>query len=118
MGNSNAMYRLGDMFFYGHHVKEDKDAAFFWYEKALEDMEYWDEDSREEASVKHRLGKCYLYGHGTDVDALQALEYLAEAEISFIKLIEKGNDLAKLSLPDVKMELENARAAVYSGLEI
>jgi hypothetical protein len=52
------------------------------------------------------------------VDALQALEYLEEAELLFIKLIENGNDLAKLSLPDVKKELENARAAVYSGLAI
>jgi TPR repeat protein len=118
MENANAMYRLGDMFFYGHHVKEDKEAAFFWYEKALEGFDCWAEDSREEASVRHRLGKCYLYGHGTDVDALQALEYLEEAELLFIKLIENGNDLAKLSLPDVKKELENARAAVYSGLAI
>jgi TPR repeat protein len=34
MENVNAMYKLGDMFYHRNHVKEDKDAAFYWYEEA------------------------------------------------------------------------------------
>ena len=35
LGNANAMYKLGDMYYHGNHVDEDKNAAFYWYCEAL-----------------------------------------------------------------------------------
>lgn len=46
------------------------------YERAIEAGEY---DEYCAADVKFRLGKCYLYGIGTDKDAQLALQNLTDA---------------------------------------
>ena len=110
LGNANAMYKLGDMFFYGNHVDEDKCVAFYWYEESLK---YGRRDEEVEPNIKYRLGKCYLHGYGTEQNSLFALEYLQEAELGFFKQIEDGNSFAKLTLPKVRKELDIVRSMLY-----
>ena len=110
MRNPNAMYKLGDMYYYGNHVKEDKDAAYYWYCEALENFNGNDFV----ANIKYRLGLCYLYGHGTRKNELLALEYLQAAELEFFRLIDDGDKFAELTLPKVKIELEKVREILYS----
>jgi len=108
------MYKLGDMYFDGKHIVEDKAAAFFWYSEAL-DYLYDDDDI--EADIHYRLGMCYLHGHGTEKNIILALEHLQTAELEFFKLIDFGDPFAELTLPKVKEELDNVRAALYSEIE-
>jgi len=114
MRNPNAMYKLGDLFYHGNHVVEDKDAAFYWYREALDNLD--GEDI--EANIHYRLGLCYLYGHGVHKDVLYALEHLQTAELEFFKLIEDGDEFAELTLLKVKYELERARGILYSDIDI
>jgi len=114
MKNPNAMYKLGDMFYNGTYVKEDKNAAFYWYCEALENLD--GEDVY--ANISYRLGMCYLYGHGTCKNELLALEHLQAAELEFFRLIEDGDTFAELTLPKVKEELEVVRESLYSDAEI
>jgi len=114
MSNPNAMYKLGDMFYNGYHVKEDKDAAYYWYCEALDNLDGNDI----EANINYRLGLCYLYGYGTCKNELLALEHLQAAELEFFRLIEDGDSFAELTLPKVKEELDKVREALYSDAEI
>ena len=110
MKNVNAIYKLGDMFYFGVHVKEDKNAAFFWYDEANS----YDCHDYEQASIDYRLGKCYLYGHGTEQDLPEALGYLSSAEKSLVEQLQDGNPygVADLILPNVIKELDIARSMV------
>lgn len=110
LGNANAMYKLGDMFFYGNHVDEDREAAFYWYCEALKNGR---NDSEVEPNIKYRLGRCYLHGFGTENDTLLAMRLLQDSEIVFFKLIAEGDTLAERTLPKVRQELENARDMMY-----
>ena len=113
LGNANAMYKLGDMFFYGNHVDEDKDAAFFWYREAFA---HGQDDKEVEPNIKYRLGRCYLHGYGTEIDVFLALKLLHDSEIVFFKLIAEGDTFAKLTLPKVRKELDNARKMMYHAI--
>ena len=114
MCNPNAMYKLGDMYYHGNHVKKDKNAAFYWYREALDNLDGEDV----EANIHYRLGLCYLHGYGTHKDILRALEHLQKAELEFFKLIDDGDDFAELTLPKVKAELENVRKILYEVLVV
>ncbi|MCL2356460.1 MAG: sel1 repeat family protein [Defluviitaleaceae bacterium] len=110
--NPNAMYKLGDMYYDGLFVGEDKDAAFFWYSEAHNITESGDYD--EQPNIEYRLGKCWLYGHGTEKNTLTALNFLQKSEINFFTQTEAGNKFARLTLPKVRNELDIARAEMYS----
>jgi len=115
LGNANAMYKLGDMYFNGYHVKEDKDAAFFWYDESWKcyDSIY------EKSSIAYRLGRCYLYGHGTSIDLFLALKMLQKAEKGFFELIiDDGDPFAGITLKSVKKELDTLRDLLYDFHEI
>jgi hypothetical protein len=113
LGNANAMYKLGDMFFYGNHVDEDKKAAFYWYNEALNRGR---NDNEVEPNVKYRLGRCYLHGYGTEKNILLAMKFLQDSEIVFFKQISNGDTLAERTLVKVKKELENARDMMYHAI--
>jgi hypothetical protein len=115
LGNANAMYKLGDMYFHGQHVSEDKNAAFYWYSEAL-DKGYGDIEV--EPNINYRLGKCYLHGYGTEIDALRALEHLQNSELDFFKLIKAGDTFAELTILQVRVELDNARSMIYHAIRM
>jgi hypothetical protein len=114
MRNPNAMYKLGDMFYYGNHVEEDKNAAYYWYCEALDNLDGEDVI----ANINYRLGLCYLHGYGAGKNELLALNYLQAAELEFFRLIENGDPFAELTLPKVKAELDKVREILYTEAEI
>jgi hypothetical protein len=65
------------------------------------------------------LGKCYLYGYGTDQDLKLALEKLHSAEEDFFELIEEGDPFAAITLKKVCKELDEVRKKLYDlhGIE-
>jgi len=81
--NSNAMYKIGDMYKNGIYVKEDIQKAFYWYREAFL---YTQNDDYCTASVALRLGEAYLYGKGTDIALLKSLKYLQIAERRYYKM--------------------------------
>jgi TPR repeat protein len=114
LGSPNAMYKLGDMYFHGQYVKEDKEAAFFWYNEGWKDVE----DSYETASIEYRLGKCYLHGHGIEQDLWHALKMLQSAEKDFFELVESGDPFAEITLKSVRKEIDKARDKLYDLYDI
>lgn len=109
LGYSNGMFKLGDMYYFGKYVEENKEAAFFWYQEAF----YCTEDDYDRASAKFRLGKCYLYGHGTEPNLKYALEVLQSSEEIFFELVEKGDNFSKITLKQVRKEIDTARNLLY-----
>jgi hypothetical protein len=114
-GNANAMYKLGDMFYDGNHVDEDKQAAFYWYRMAFE---HGKDDKEILPSIKYRLGRCCLHGHGTAENHLAAMGFLQDSEIGLFQLHAAGDMYAAQLLPKVRAELENSRAIMYGGIGI
>lgn len=103
-GNPNAMYKLGDMYYYGKYVDKDFDASFYWYTLAKER----DVDVSEEhmgflsASISMRIGRALLFGEGTDIDVVHALYELRAAEVLFYNQTLNWVDPSKEQIPKVK----------------
>lgn len=101
-GHVEAIYRLGGIYEYN---KNDLKQAYKYYEKAAElghayskeimgrayledgvfskDEErafYWFSNSNDCTNCYYDLGKCYLYGIGTDIDVEMAVDCLEKAE--------------------------------------
>ena len=81
--NSNAMYKIGDMYKNGIYVRKNIQKAFYWYKEAFL---YTQNDDYCTASVSLRLGEAYLYRKGTDIDLLKSLKYLQIAERRYYKM--------------------------------
>ena len=103
-GDSEAMYKLSWMCYFGLGIKADHALAFKWYEKAAEAGNEKAEaslDTMEEAEIYksfeeilaiirgnaargeayryYDLGWCYYFGLGTKPDSLKAVEYMEKA---------------------------------------
>jgi len=111
-GYANAMYKLGDMYYYGNHVEKDENAAFFWYSEANLNHTH----GLDEADILLRLGRCYHYGHGVMKDNKKALELLSKAEVLFIHMVEAEAPFSRITLPKVTELLENVRKEIYEEL--
>jgi len=100
-GNANAMYKLGDMYYYGNYVDEDFAASFYWYTLAKAQKVEADADYQGflVASIAMRLGRAFLYGEGTSVDLITALFELRTAEALFYKQLLIGDEFSKGLLP-------------------
>ncbi|NMD38987.1 MAG: sel1 repeat family protein [Christensenellaceae bacterium] len=97
LGDTNALYKLGDMFAYGNACKKDSYKAFDIYKMAEEKIKSKYEYSY--ADVHKRLGDCYFYGYGTEVNYLEALKHYQKAQYGgIIKL--KNNDIFVSKLLD------------------
>ncbi|MCR5165169.1 MAG: hypothetical protein K6C40_14225 [Thermoguttaceae bacterium] len=86
--NINCLYKLGDMYLNGYGVDRNETYAFMLYERAWRTCE----EENKKFGVSHctpdiqfRMGKCFLKGIGTPVDALLALDYLTQALCGFYK---------------------------------
>jgi len=78
-GDAEAQNELGDCYYYGEKVEENKDQAFIWYKKAAE---------QGDADAQYSLGWCYENGEGVVRDAQQALMW-------YKKSAENGNTEAQ-----------------------
>ena len=107
-GNPNAMYKLGDMYYYGNYVEKDYNASFYWYSLAKAQKPDSDIDYQGflVASIALRLGRAFLYGEGVGVDLLQALFELRLAEMLFYKQVLMRDSYSAGQLPKVKKLIE------------
>ncbi len=100
--DKNCLESLGDMYYWGLYVKEDKKKAFSLYDDSINEGNvslyyklgklYEEEDNLEEALINYykghengninstqRLGVMYLNGEGVNEDREKGLEYLKKA---------------------------------------
>ncbi|MCR5226505.1 MAG: sel1 repeat family protein [Eubacterium sp.] len=93
-----SLYKIGDMYYNGYYVQKNRTEAFTIYRHCLDIMT--DEAARVTAGpVYLRLAKCYLNGHGIEVDLMAALNCYQKAEFYLTKMvIEDGNYMYKNSL--------------------
>jgi hypothetical protein len=108
LGNANAMYKLGDMYYYGSYVEKDLDASFYWYSSARQQKTEADRDYQSflDASIAMRLGRAFLYGEGTEIDLDRAVSELETAESLFWEQVHIGNIFAQGQLSKTQNLLE------------
>lgn len=82
--DANCLYKLGDMYINGYGVTQNELYAYILYNRAL-NISIKDEDYYCIGDAQFRLGKCLLYGKGTEQDAEQAHEMLSYALLNFYK---------------------------------
>ena len=93
-GDQDAQYRLGDCYFEGTGVPEDKTEAFKWYHKAAE---------QGHVQAQYRLGDCYYFGTGVPENNNEAVKW-------FRKAAEQGLATSQLALGNLsKTETERRK---------
>ena len=83
-GNAKAQRMLGDCYFWGEGIREDKREAVKWYRLAAE---------QGNAEAQWRLGDCYFWGEGIREDKQEAVKWYRLAA-------EQGNAKALKELGD------------------
>ncbi len=102
-GNTDAMWMLGNICFFGLTGSEDHDAACLWYQRAaklgnlsamydlgrchyhgrqdLPQAFHWFKEAAQKGSIEAMidLSRCYLRGEGTEKNAAQAVSWLEKA---------------------------------------
>lgn len=74
-GMTEAQYKLGQCYFNGEGVKEDKEKAFRLYIKASEG----NKDYEGYPKAQNKLAICYMYGYGTSKDDQKGLKWFQTA---------------------------------------
>ncbi|MBR0192440.1 MAG: SEL1-like repeat protein [Thermoguttaceae bacterium] len=74
------LYKIGDMYLNGYGVEKNTTYAFMLYKRA---WDVCDDRANCTSDIQFRLGKCFLKGIGTPVDAETALHYLTQALCGF-----------------------------------
>ena len=119
-GNPNAMYKLGDMYYYGNFMDKDLAASFYWY--TLAKQQKIDADSVYQgfltASIAMRIGRAFLFGEGTEVDLVHALFELRTAEALFYKQILIGDEFAREQLPMTQKLIVAAQEELNKAISI
>ncbi|MEG0377633.1 MAG: SEL1-like repeat protein, partial [Eubacterium sp.] len=87
--------------------------AYCWYQDAIACIK---EDCPEYPNIAARLGRCHLYGYGTEENALEALRWLHKAEWGCYRFLQKGDAFAHLSLPGIKEDLVTAREKLEESI--
>lgn len=77
--NPNALYKIGDCYFYGNFVTKNDYLAFLNYKNAANAADYDDAEDLK-SDIYYRLAFCYFKGMGTDQNTLAALEYINQAQ--------------------------------------
>ena len=119
LGNPNAMYKLGDMYYHGDFVDKDLSASFYWYSLAKQQKPDSDTDYQAflAASIAMRLGRAYLFGEGTEINLIHALFELRTAETLFYKQILIGDEFARGQLPKTQELISTVKAALDKRIE-
>ena len=96
-GHLISLYKIGDMYAAGYYVKKNEVEAFHIYEHCINTMT--DEAAPHVAGpVFLRLGKCFLYGIGTEKNAESALVCYQKAELYLYDMVNGGDVMYKKSL--------------------
>lgn len=118
-GNPNAMYKLGDMYYFGNFVEKDIDASFYWYslaksQKLEADADYVDFLA---ASIAMRIGRAFLFGEGVGIDYICALFELQLAETLFYRQLLIGDENSREQLPKVQEMIKIARDKLDESID-
>ena len=108
-GNHCGMYKLGDMYYYGKYVAQDYAKALAWYRRAIARI---DASVPEYPNIAARIGKCLVYGQGTEADPLEGLRWLQIAEYGCYKFLMQGDAFAHLSMPGIREDMIEARKQI------
>lgn len=81
--DANCLYKLGDMYLNGYDVEKNEKYAFTLYSRAIERCRTDGGDSVCMADAQFRVGKCLLYGIGTEKDIEKAHALLSYALLNF-----------------------------------
>lgn len=113
--DANCLYKLGDLYLNGYGVPKNEKYAFLLYSRALEQCNAYDGDSACIADARFRVGKCLLYGIGTDKDIEKAHALLSYALPEFYKrrktdhfvagLIRSAKELVALAQAELDKEI-------------
>ena len=96
-GHLISLYKIGDMYLNGYYVEKNEKEAFHIYERCMETMT--DEAAQYVAGpVYLRLGKAFLYGKGTEMNAGTALICFQKAEVFLYNMVRDGSVMYKKSL--------------------
>ncbi|MCL1987952.1 MAG: sel1 repeat family protein [Firmicutes bacterium] len=74
LGDADCFYKVGDMYFSGKFVEEDKIFAFEMYKNSKNLMSFFEFSS----SLALRLGECYFYAIGTKQNLKKAKKYFEQ----------------------------------------
>lgn len=96
-GHLISLYKIGDMYQNGYYVQKNEIEAFRIYERCMQTMT--EEAEREVAGpVFLRLGNCFLYGKGTDVNYETAMICFQKAEFYLYNMVKGGENMYRKSL--------------------
>ncbi|MCD8317235.1 MAG: sel1 repeat family protein, partial [Eggerthellaceae bacterium] len=99
--NYEALYKLGDMFAYGHGVEEDKDKAHILWEKSLEASEAVFELSHPALRIAKLLIDPEENLKSVDYNPLRALALFQQAEVGLRIEVANGYEYYKKQLQEV-----------------
>ena len=83
--DANCLYKLGDMYLNGYYVDKNEKYAFILFDRALQICQAQDDTPSCIADAQFRVGKCLLYGIGTDRNIETAHALLNFALLNFYK---------------------------------
>ena len=63
-GNADAQNLLGGWYYTGRHMRRDYNMASYWWQRAAD---------QKHMEATGNLAKCFRYGHGVEIDSLQAV---------------------------------------------
>lgn len=92
LGNSDAMYELGDKYYFGEVVDEDPNLAAEWYSKAMKS--YTKDAEAGDSEAMFRLGIMHEWGEGVAEDISTALDWYRKASVA-------GNNKASYELGEL-----------------
>ena len=96
-GHLISLYKIGDMYQNGYYVKKNEKEAFHIYERCINTMT--DEAAPIVAGpVFLRLGKCFLYGIGPELDYKSALICYQKAELFLYDMVKNGDIMYQKNL--------------------
>ena len=90
MRAEDSLTRIGDMYFAGWYVKEDKEMALSLYNEAYENPIQYEEDHNSICDLALRIGECYYKGIVEMQDLEKARGYFQKALESIEILIKRG----------------------------
>jgi len=92
LGDANAMFKLGEVYFYGDGVADDANVAVEWYCEAAK---------AGQTDAMYELGTLYELGWGVIEDANEAAKWYGNAIASYAKNAETGNSDAMFKLGEM-----------------
>jgi TPR repeat protein len=113
-GSPNAMYKLGDMYYYGNYVDKDFATSFYWYASAKQQKTDSDKDYQGflTASIAMRIGRAFLFGEGTEIDLIHALFELRTAKALFYKQVLIGDEFSRGLLPKTQELIDKVKIEI------